>query len=86
MSELENGSDQEKIDLYAEIAALKLIVKELVHLAGEEHLKELKMRVHGEPVHELLTPNGSEAISITMKAQRKAQSLIDKVKREKNNP
>ena len=85
MSELENGSDQEKIDLYAENAALKLIVKELVHLAGEENLKELKMRVRGEPVHELLTPNGSEAISITMKAQRRAQSLIDKVKREKNN-
>ncbi|QNQ19403.1 hypothetical protein HF650_06335 [Kosakonia sp. SMBL-WEM22] len=85
MSEFGNGSDQEKIDLYAEIAALKLIVKELVHLAGEDHLKELKMRVGGESVHELLAPHGSEAISIKMKAQRIAKSLIDRVKWEKNN-
>lgn len=86
MSEFENGSDQQIVDLQAEVGALKLLVKELVHLVDEEKLKGLKKSVSLNKVHDLLHSDEEGTIAINSKANRIARSLVEKVIKEKNLP
>lgn len=86
MAEFENGSDQQIIDLHAEVGALKLLVKELVHLVDEEKLKGLKKAVSLDNVHALLYPDEKDRVEISSKANRVARSLVEKVIKEKNLP
>ncbi|ANZ86810.1 hypothetical protein LT980_07535 [Citrobacter portucalensis] len=86
MSKYDDNSDHQLNDLHAEVGALKLIIKELVHMIDEDKLKGLKKQVSLNKVHELLYPNEMDKGVINSKANRIARSLIDKVITEKNNP
>lgn len=86
MAQFENGSDQQIIYLQAEVGALKLLVKELVHLVDEERLKVFKKAVSHDKVHDLLCSDEEDRVAINNKANRIARSLVEKVIIEKNLP
>lgn len=79
MSKYSDDSSEIINDMHAEIAALKLIVTQLLNDKSDEDLKRYKREVSLNSVHEIAVPDEQNKQVITGKAQKISRSLVSAI-------